>query len=298
MILLIGIIILLILGLLLALMCLSFNKVIFAPLSNHVWEPTIPHDKIMIENTISAWHFSSFPDSKTVLYCHGNYGNISHKNYLVELCAKQHLNLLLFDYRGYGLSKGVPTQEGLYQDGQMAYHYLAERVHPDNIIIWGESLGGAVATWIASRYPCSSLILLSTFSSLDDIIADRNYQYPVVGPCIIGVARILTLFTDPMSNKKRVSQIRCPIVVIHSREDDLIPFSNAERVYNAIPHNCKKLIEIKGNHSHPEITTEILADIFTFCCIDPTHCPAASPILKRIRQRSVDRLKQRSSSIF
>lgn len=276
---------LLIVGLLMVLMRLSVNKVIFAPVSDHVWEPTIPHEKLMIEDTLSAWYFNGFPYSKTVLYCHGNYGNISHKDHLVELCQEQKINLLLFDYRGYGQSHGIPSQSGLYEDGEMVYRYLSSRVDPDSIIVWGESLGGAVATSIAVNHPCHSLILLSTFSSLDDIISDRHYDYPIVGPCLIGIAKALTLLNDPMSNKKRLRDVKCPIVIIHSREDTLIPFTNAERMYQSIPHRCKLLIEIKGDHSTPEISADTLSEIFTFCCIDPTQCSAALPILNRLKHR-------------
>ena len=289
--LLIAIIVVLIIGLIVVLMCLSVNGVLFAPSSDHIWDPgsTFPHEKLMIEDSISAWHFNNFPDSKTILYCHGNYGNISHKDDLVNLCLGQRLNLLLFDYRGYGRSKGYPSQFGLYEDGDSVYRYLSQRVDPDRIIIWGESLGGAVATYIASKYPCSSLILLSTFSSLDDIISDSSIvRWPVAGPCIIGIAKILGMLMDRMSNKTRIRDVKCPIVIIHSREDGLIPFANAERTFNSISHGCKLFIEIKGIHSNPELNEDLLRKIFTFCCIDATACAISKDILERIRNRQWD----------
>ena len=284
--LLIAIIIVLIIGLIVVMMCLSVNGILFAPSPVHIWDPDIPHEKLMIEDTISAWHFSSFPDAKTILYCHGNYGNISHKDDLVNLCMDQHINLLLFDYRGYGRSKGRPSQFGLYEDGDSVYRYLSQRVDPDRIIVWGESLGGAVATYIASKYPCSSLVLLSTFSSLDDIVSDSHVaRWPVMGPCLIGIARMLGTLLDRMSNKTKIRDVKCPIVIIHSREDGLIPFANAQRTYDSIPHKCKLFIEITGGHSNPELNEDIIREIFTFCCLDATECATSRDILERIRQR-------------
>lgn len=271
-------IILLLFGLILAVIYWSLNGTLFYPIKDHVWEPTIPHDKLLIEDRISAWHFSNYPDKKTVLFCHGNYGNISYKDYVVEMCDRSQLNLLLFDYRGYGLSRGIPSQHGLYSDGECVYKYLTKTHSPDQIIIWGESLGGAVATHIASKHPCSTLILMSTFSSLDDVLRDSTYGFV---PTLL--AKSLGFLTDVMPSKVKIKEVKCPIVILHSPDDELIPFSNGIRLFESIPHNCKLFIEIKGAHGSPDISEDEIKQMFTFCCLDTSRCHLTADILEMIR---------------
>jgi len=242
------------------------NQVIFDPTSNYIWEPNYQYDKLLINNKISAWYFNFDLNkkNKTILFCHGNYGNISYKDYVIELCKKYNLNLLIFDYQGYGKSKGFPSQHQICQDGTTVYNYLCDKYHicHDDIIIWGESLGGAVAAYIASLYPCHRLILMSTFSSLDDIIWDQK-----TGPIPRALMYLLSKMTDMLKTKHRIKSIKCPIIIVHSTEDDIIPFKNALSLYNHISHNNKLLIIIKGGHSTPEISASQLIELLEFCGI-------------------------------
>src|SRR5207248_2460746 len=103
----------------------------------------------------------------TLLFCHGNAGNISHRLDKLQIFHKLGLNVLLFDYRGYGQSEGVPSESGTYADAEAAYRYLTEtrKIPPSQIILYGESLGCAVATEMARRHPAAALILESPFTS-------------------------------------------------------------------------------------------------------------------------------------
>jgi pimeloyl-ACP methyl ester carboxylesterase len=283
------VVVVIILAFLVLMLLALLNGILFYPVKEHVWDPSQNYRALRIHNRISAWHFQNFPGNKTILFCHGNAGNISHRDYVIELCHRHHLNLLIFDYSGFGQSAGYPSQRQICRDGETAYLYLRDqpyieadgttrRMTPDDIIIWGESLGGAVAASIATRHPCSTLILMSTFSSLDDIVWHQDS-----GIFARALVYMLSKITDMLSTKYRISSIRCPIALVHSTEDDLIPYSNAVSLYNAISHDRKILIPIRGGHSTPDISSSELRDLLSFCHLDVTMCDQTHDILEMIR---------------
>lgn len=281
MLLLILIVIIVVIGYLIVILNASMNRIVFNPTKYHIWEPIIPYKKIMIEDRLSAWHFNNNSDikSKTILFCHGNYGNISYSDFLIEICDRQKINLLIFDYSGFGYSKGTSDKKQICKDGESAYNYLNKTlgVDGDNIIVWGMSLGGAVATYIASRNHCSNLVLLSTFSSLDDIIIDNQFGY-----FANFLAKLVVLLTGNIPSKDRIQNVKCPIIIMHSKDDEVIPFMNAKRMYSKIHHNCKKFVEIKGGHVTPIISTTALKDFFDFCLLNSSECDLCDTILDRL----------------
>jgi pimeloyl-ACP methyl ester carboxylesterase len=218
------------------------------------------------EECINAWLFQDFCKARrghcstTILYFHGNSGNISHRHYVIDICRRFNLNLLLVDYRGYGRSDGTCSATGIYQDGEAAYHFLTGQVDCDNIIIWGESLGGTVACHVASKYKCRALILLATFSSLDDVIDD------IIEPRILarGISWTVNGLFHPMNSKFYLKNINCPVAIMHSQCDTLIPYRCSKILYDAIPHNYKVLYTIEGDHSSPKITDDTLKQMFAF----------------------------------
>lgn len=287
---------LLLIAIFLVLLMVVFNsvpwaekKTLFYPSKKSHWSPDIPHDNVYIDvkytdsshnvyhhrpsqkycgSYIHGWYFNNFPGHKTVMFCHGNSGNITHRQYIVNICQKFELNLFIFDYRGFGRSSGRPTKRNLKKDGEAAYKFLTgyAGVNSDNIIIWGESLGGFVATWTASKYPCRSLILLSTFSGLDDAIT--NYFDPGVKQSLAyGYSSLVSLRYDIMPSRQYIRKVRCPVAIAHSKTDDIIPYKCAKILYDNVMHNSKVLIDIKGGHSSPVITHEDLNKIFMFCDI-------------------------------
>lgn len=246
--------------------------------------PNEQYQDLVIEKNINAWYFNRHENSLTILYCHGNVGNISHRDYVIGLTKKLNLNLFIFDYRGYGRSGGSydsennksennntfqSTQESILADGEIAYDYLCKHVSHDRIIVWGESLGGAVATHIAKRAcltnrPCKSLVLLSTFSSLDDIIRDSSIPTILKYP----FATIVSLTFNMLPNKYWISDVKCPILLIHSENDNLINIKNSERLYDAISHNQKIMVRIDGDHSSPKIDEVQMNLIYKFIRYD------------------------------
>lgn len=205
---------------------------------------------------------------KTVLFFHGNSGNISHRDYVINICRYYSMNLLLVDYRGYGNSDGIPKPRGIYKDSLLAYDHLRTRCNPDNIIIWGESLGGSAATYVASHRRCRCLLLVSTFSSLDDAIFESKlsgwFKYPV--------GHLVKWTVEPVPSHQWISKVTCPVVVIHSKDDNLIPYSNAKKMYRSVAHDSKMLVTIKGDHSAPIISEKQLRTVFKFADIDTRLC--------------------------
>ena len=262
------------------------NKALFFPSKKCHWKPDIPYQNVYIDvknpdivykkrpkkeckkRYINGWYFNNYPGHKTVMFCHGNSGNISHRSYIVDICRQFELNLFIFDYRGFGQSCGKPSKRYLRKDGETAYKFLTGYcgLEGEDIVVWGESLGGVAATWTASRFKCRSLILLCSFSGLDDAIT--NYFNPGVGQTLAyGCASLASMRYDIMPNRDYIKKVKCPVAVLHSKKDDIIPYECAKILYENVSHNSKVLITIKGGHSSPDISKEQLNKLFMFCDI-------------------------------
>jgi pimeloyl-ACP methyl ester carboxylesterase len=236
---------------------------------------------------IHAWHFNKFRDNRTVLFCHGNSGNISHRSYIITMCLREKLNVLVFDYSGFGKSENSPSQEIICQNGIRMYDYLVNEksIDKNKIVVWGESIGGAVATYIAAKRECGTLVLLSTFSSLDDVLLDYDTSM-----AIKFFVSTIKNYVRTLPNKEWITKIKCPIVIIHSDEDTTIPFCNSERLYSLISHDKKEFIKIKGSHSLPDFSIENLQKLFRFCeasCehTSKKHCKNSKNILDKMLQQ-------------
>lgn len=263
------------------------NKVLYYPSKKSRWSPETSYDDIYInikdksdilseknrsvvekeksnkkKRYIHGWHFNNFPGKKTILFCHGNSGNISHRSYIIDIAEKFELNLFIFDYRGFGKSSSIPSKDNLKEDGLLAYDYLKNKnISSSDIIVWGESLGGFVAAWIASNRSCRSLILMSTFSALDDAVI---YSYPE-SKSVEYIVKLASIKIDTIPSKEYLKKIKCPVAIVHSKNDDIIPYKCSKILYDHIPHQSKILITIDGKHSAPKIKYEDLNRLFMFC---------------------------------
>lgn len=175
----------------------------------------------------------------TLLFFHGNAGNISHRLDSLRLFHDLSLNVLIFDYRGYGQSEGRPSEEGTYLDALAAWRYLTEerQVSPQNIVLFGHSLGGAVAAWLAAQVNPGALILESTFTSIPDLAAELYWWLP---------ARKLARLHYP--TLEYLQKVRCPVLIVHSPEDEIIPYSHALALFEAA-HSPKEFLKLKGDHN-------------------------------------------------
>jgi pimeloyl-ACP methyl ester carboxylesterase len=219
-------------------------------------------------SVLHGWHYKapSKKNNNTVLLCHGNTGNISYRDFLIEICALYHINVVMFDYRGYGKSTGYPSQETIYQDGQSVYDWMVKNgIDASDIVIWGESLGGTVATYLASVNVCKSLVLLATFASLPDIVWSKLSFVEKM------ILFYIFIYIDPMESKRRIRSVKCPIVVVHSPDDGFIDIENAQINIDNISHSDKHFMKIQGTHTSPKMTAGQIKDLMTImCCRDMT----------------------------
>ncbi len=193
---------------------------------------------------LHAWFFTGEKGSPrarfVVLFCHGNGGNLTSRPGYYRAILETGVNLLTFDFRGYGRSQGTPGEAGTYTDAATAYQWL--RTHgfaPAHILVWGESLGGGIASHVAATEPVGGLMLQSTFTSIPDIGAELFPWLPVK-----------LLSTIKYNTLERLPGLTCPVVVMHSRADTTIRFSHAERNF-AAARDPKALIELEGDHNDP-----------------------------------------------
>lgn len=177
--------------------------------------------------SVHGW-FLPVSDSRfTVLLCHGNAGNISHRlDRVLFMHAQLTTDVLLFDYRGYGLSDGSPDEEGTYRDARAAYRYLTEArgLDPERIVLFGESLGAAVALQLAIEEPAAGLVLEAPFASIPDM-ARAAYPFLPVGGWI----------RTRYDNVSKAPSLRIPLMVFHGRRDESVPFEQGRRVFEAAP---------------------------------------------------------------
>ena len=206
----------------------------------------MPYEDLYLEvadgERIHAWYFPVDSNANTVLFCHGNAGNISRRLSSIERLRSFGVNVLIFDYRGYGKSDGSPTEANCYADARRAWRWLTEErgVPPEKIIIFGRSLGGAVAVELASQVPCGGLVVESSFTSA---VAVGKKMFPFLP--------IGALLHDRFDSIAKIGRVKCPVLVTHSREDRLIPFEMGRRLYEAAP-SPKGFIAFTGDHNDRE----------------------------------------------
>jgi len=189
--------------------------------------------------TLHGW-WMPVPDAKgTVLFFHGNAGNISHRINYLTMFKRLGYDTLLFDYRGYGQSSGTPSESGTYLDAQAAWHYLTatKEIAPERIVLFGESLGGAVAAWLAAREKPGLLVLASTFTSVPELAGEIYPFLPV---------RWISRFAyNTMASLQSVS---CPVFIAHSPQDDIVPFHHGEQLFQTALEP-KQFLPLEGGHN-------------------------------------------------
>lgn len=203
----------------------------------------LAYEKIAFKSSdslkLSGWWVPAEKARHTILFCHGNGGNIAHRLDSINIFNELGLNCFIFDYRGYGNSQGKPSEEGTYLDARAAYQWVTETrgIRPENVILFGRSLGGAVAANLAAQVQARGLILESTFTSYPDM-GSKFYPYMPV--------RLFAAFSYKTIDSVR--NINVPLLVIHSRTDELVPFEFGLRLYDAA-NEPKEFLEIFGCHN-------------------------------------------------
>lgn len=189
----------------------------------------LPFDDVNFQTidglTLHGW-FVPGGRRETMLWCHGNAGNISHRlDNMKILHDRIGIGMFIFDYRGYGHSQGQPSEAGTYLDAEAALAYLQSRtdIDQDAIVIFGRSLGGAVAVDLASKYPCMGLILESTFTSLVDL-----FEMP------IDIKELRSRMSPIKYNSfSKVKRVKAPLLMLHGDRDEVVPFQSGLTLYKA-----------------------------------------------------------------
>lgn len=189
--------------------------------------------------SIAGWYVPAENACGTVLFCHGNGGNISHRMETLSVLNALRLNVLIFDYRGYGASTGKLSEEGTYLDAEAAWRYVTETKGEDpfRVVIFGRSLGGAIGSWLAAKHTPGLLIVESSFTSMSDIAGEYYPYMPVRLLCRIRYPTI-----------EYLAKVKCPVLVVHGPQDEMIPFRHGQRLFEVSP-DPKEFMEITGGHN-------------------------------------------------
>ena len=185
---------------------------------------------------LQGWLFPLKEKSPLILFCHGNAGNISHRLDNIRHLLDLGLPVFIFDYRGYGRSTGRPSEKGLYKDGMAAYNYLVQEEHFEakDIVVFGRSLGAAVAVEISLKKAVRAVIIESAFTSTKDM-AKTMGVFSLISP----------LLPPNYNNLKKIAQIGVPKLIIHGTDDRTVPYSMGETLFNAA-QDPKFFLPVKG----------------------------------------------------
>jgi hypothetical protein len=236
-------------GLFIVLMYLSFAAFLTVFQKNYLFFPhknTAPPPPSVSEVffptsdglTLHGWEMTNHPESPTVLFFHGNGGNISNRLAQLDILEDLKLNALLFDYREYGNSEGeITSEEDLYLDGEAAWDFLTQSVPESEIIVWGRSIGSSIALETALHHEPQNVILESSFFSMDKTAKDQYWYLPVK-----------TLLNYHFRNDLKIQNLTSDLLLIHSRDDEFIPFYDSQALLE-LANEPKSFLEIRGSHN-------------------------------------------------
>ncbi len=233
------------------------------------WQPRLPVEDAWFEAAdgvrLHGWFLAHPKPRWVVLYCHGNAGNITHRaDILEEIHRYLGASVLVWDYRGYGRSQGRPTEQGVLLDGEAARQWLADRTGwpADRLVLWGHSLGGAVAGHLAATGGAAALVLESTFTSLPEVAA---YHYPWLP--------VRWLMRNRLDVRSIIHQYHGPLFQSHGQADTIVPVHLGRQLFEAA-NQPKHFLEIpQADHNDP-LGPDYYRQVKLFL---DTHSPPAHP---------------------
>jgi fermentation-respiration switch protein FrsA (DUF1100 family) len=204
---------------------------------------------------VLAWYVLPRDDRPVVLYFHGNGGALRYRVPRFAPLVADGTGLLALSYRGYGGSDGSPSEDGLIADAAALYDFAAARYPARKLVLWGESIGGAVAIALAARKPVAALILEAPFTSAADIGASAYPIFPV-----------RLLMKDQFRSDLRVKDVKAPILVMHGAIDNIVPIAFGERLF-ALASEPKRFVRFArgvhndlGDHGALDTAKEFIAE--------------------------------------
>jgi len=221
-------------------------RLVFFPIKAMAATPAamdLTYEELLLDTgtgtSLHGWYLPGRENAHTLLFLHGNAGNISHRLDSLRLFNSLGLNVLIFDYSGYGQSGGTASEQQTYADARVAWNYLTQTraVPAGQIVIFGRSLGAGVATWLATQVTPAGLILESAFTSVPALA--RKF-YPIFP--VRWLARIR------YDSTTRLPTVDCPVLIAHSRDDELIPISHGRELFGLAPEP-KTFLPMIGGHN-------------------------------------------------
>jgi alpha-beta hydrolase superfamily lysophospholipase len=222
------------------------EKLIFLPTKldkRHQYSFSVPFEEFFLEASdgaqLNALHFKR-PDPKGVIvYFHGNAGDLSRWGEIALFFVEQNYDVIIMDYRTYGKSTGNLTEENLFSDAELFYKYALNRYPEKEIIVYGRSLGAAIATNVASKNEPKKLILETPFYNLHDVAKNRFSFLPVK-----------QLLKFEFASNAYIKKVKSPIVIFHGTQDEVVPYPSGRKLFGAISGEQKKFYTIQnGGHN-------------------------------------------------
>lgn len=221
------------------------RSIIFRPTAEQFGTPCnlgLRFEEVFLERRVTekmhAWWIPAAHAEHVIIFFHGTSGNMSHELRTLSYLHALGQNVLTIDYPGYGRSTGSPSQSGCFAAADAAWAFVTEQRHftPDRVVVYGRSLGAAVAAYLASRWQCRGLVFQSGFTSVPDMAAKL---YPFLPARWFVHTRLDAV--------KFVRECRCPVLVLHSETDEFVSFTMAQGVFDQARRR-KKLVRLHGRH--------------------------------------------------
>lgn len=213
------------------------------------WKPAgLPIEDAFFEaadgTRLHGWYLEHQSPVATILYAHGNAGHLAHRAEILRVLSKRvGARVMIFDYRGYGRSEGSPDEAGILQDARAARAWLAERagMEPTDLVLLGESIGGAVMIDVAAREGARALVLEGAFTSLPDVAA---YHYPW--------APVRLFMHTRLDSRRKIASYVGPVLQSHGDADEVVPYRLGQALHAAVPGPDKEFLTFPGaRHNDP-----------------------------------------------
>lgn len=242
------------------------TRIVFYPMRKY-YDEMIPE----LENLVEVIHFTSEeielnawyikpenPSKPTILYCHGQAEHIAYFQKPYHVLAENGYGVFAAEYRGHGKSSGTPSEEGIYKDIEAAINYLETEkgIKKEDIVLWGRSMGGAIAAEIATKYHFRGVILESTFTTLKDAaqyIINSGCEHPIFDAKRKFLFRLAQYIPakQTFDTISKIHKIKSPLLIIHCKDDVIIDYRMAQK--NAEKHGSARLfIAEEGSHDHSD----------------------------------------------
>lgn len=227
------------------------TSLIYYPTREYEFVPTdvgLDYEELVLKTSdgesLSAWYVPVADSKGTVIFFHGNAGNMGHRVHTLAHFHRLGVNVIIFDYRGFGESSGRPSENGTYADAEAVWKYVVETrgESPGRVVLFGRSLGGAVAIELAARHRPAGLVVESTFTSLADV-AKIHYRW----------LPIRLLLRHRYASIEKIASIHCPKLFLHGADDQLIPIAIGRTLYGAAKEP-KAFVETPGGHNESGFT--------------------------------------------